>query len=82
MMSHIPNPIRTIELVAWDFDEYASRPKSFDRKKTVQARDLVVQRSVDYSSCALCEEETRLLRDTLARQQSRLDLHSEMMGLD
>lgn len=82
MMPHIPNSIRTIELVAWGFDEYASRPKSFDGKKTVQARELAVQRSVDYSSSALCEEETRLLRDTLARQQSRLDLHAEMRGLD
>jgi len=82
MMPHIPNSIRTIELVAWGFDEYESRPKSFDRKKSVQARDLVAQRSVDYSSSALCEEETHLLRDTLARQQSRLDLHAEMTGLD
>ncbi|MHB1675417.1 MAG: hypothetical protein ACYCSP_14330, partial [Acidobacteriaceae bacterium] len=82
MMPHIPNPIRTIELVAWDLDEYESRPKSFDRKKSLQARDLVVQRSVDYSSSALCQEETRLLRDTFDTQQSRHDLHSEMMGLD
>ena len=82
MMPHIPNSIRTIELVAWGFDEYESRPKSFDRKKTVQARDLVVQRSVDYFSSALCQEETRLLRDTFDTQQSRHDLQTEMRSLD
>ena len=81
-MPHIPNSIRTIELVAWGFDEYESRPKSFDRKKTVQARDLVVQRSVDYFSSALCQEETRLLRDTFDTQQSRHDLQTEMRSLD
>lgn len=81
-MPPIPNSIRTIELVAWGFDKYESRPKSFDRKKTVQARDLVVQRPVDYFSSALCEEETRLLRDAFDTQQSRHDLHAEMRGLD
>jgi hypothetical protein len=82
MMPPTPNSIRTIELIAWGFDEYESRPKSFDRKKAVQARDLVAQRSMDYSPSALCEEETLLLRDILAQQQSRLDLHGEMTGLD
>ncbi|MHB8391176.1 MAG: hypothetical protein ACYDBH_16595 [Acidobacteriaceae bacterium] len=82
MMPHIPNSIRTIELVAWGFDEYESRPKSFNRKKTVQARDLVVQRSVDYFSSALCQEETLLLRDTFDTQQSRHDLQTEMRSLD
>ena len=81
-MPHIPNSIRTIELVAWGFDEYESRPKSFDRKKTVQGRDLVVQRSVDYFSSALCQEVTRLLRDTFDTQQSRHDLQTEMRSLD
>jgi hypothetical protein len=82
MMPHILSPIRTIELVAWDFDQYKSRPESFDRERPVKARELVVRRRLDHSSSALCEEETRLLRDTLDRQQSRLDLHAEMMGLD
>jgi hypothetical protein len=82
MMPHILSPIRTIELVAWDFDEYKARPESFDRERPVKARELIVRRRLDHSSSALCEEETRLLRDTLDRQQSRLDLHAEMMGLD
>ena len=81
-MSHILNPIRTIELVAWDFDEYKSRPESFDRERLIKARELVIQRHLDQSSSALCEEETRLLRDTLDLQNSRLDLHVEMIGLD
>jgi hypothetical protein len=82
MMPHILSPIRTIELVAWDFDEYKSRPESIDHERPVKARELVVRRHLNHSSSALCEEETRLLRDTLDRQNSRLDLHVEMMGLD
>jgi len=82
MMPHILNPIHTIELVAWDLDAYKSRPESFDREKPVKARDLVIRRRLDHSSSALCEEETRLLLDTLDLQQSRLDLRAEMMGLD
>src|ERR1700751_4228415 len=82
MMPPILNPIRTIELVAWDFDEYKSRPETIDSERPVKARQLVVQRQLDHSSSALCEEETQRLRDTLNRQQSRLDLHAEMMGLD
>jgi hypothetical protein len=82
MMPPILNPIRTIELVAWDFDEYRSRPETIDRERPVKARQFVVQRQLDHSSSALCEEETQRLRDTLNRQQSRLDLHAEMMGLD
>jgi hypothetical protein len=82
MMPHIFSPIRTIELVAWGFDAYKSRPESFDDEKPVKARDLVFQRRLDHSSSALCEEETRLLRESLDLQQSRLDLHAEMIGLD
>ncbi|RZU40158.1 hypothetical protein [Edaphobacter modestus] len=82
MMPDILNRIRTIELIAWDFDEYKSRPESIDRERPVKARELVVRRQSDHSSSALCEEETRLLRDTLVLQQSRLDLHAEMVGLD
>ncbi|MGA2251152.1 MAG: hypothetical protein ABSG47_11250 [Terracidiphilus sp.] len=37
---------------------------------------------MDHSSSALCEEETRLLRDTLDAQLSREDLQAEMRGLD
>lgn len=81
-MPHMPAPIRTIELVAWDFDEYKSRPELLDRERPVNARELVVQRQLDHSSSALCDEETRLLRDALDRQHARLDLHAEMMGLD
>jgi hypothetical protein len=62
--------------------QYKSRPESIDRQKHVKARELVVRRQLDHPSSALCEEETRLLRDTLDLQQSRLDLHAEMMGLD
>jgi hypothetical protein len=82
MMPDILNPIRTIELVAWDFDEYKSRPESIDREMPIKAREIVVRRRLDHSSSALCEEETRLLRDTLDLQHSRPDLHAEMMGLD
>ena len=81
-MPDILNPIRTIELVAWDFDEYKSRPESIDRERPVKARELVLRRQLDHSSSALCEQETRLLRDTLDLQHSRPDLHAEMMGLD
>lgn len=81
-MPHHLNPIRTIELVAWDFDEYRSRPESFDRECPLKAREIVATRRLDHSSSALCEEETRLLRDILDLQQSRLDLHTEMVGLD
>jgi hypothetical protein len=82
MMPHIFSPIRTIELVAWDFDAYKPRPESFDHEKPVKARDLVFQRRLDHCSSALCEEETRLLRDTFDTQLSRRDLQAEMRGLD
>jgi hypothetical protein len=82
MMPHVFTPIRTIELVAWDFDAYKLRPESFDHTKPVKARDLVFQRRLDHCSNAFCEEETRLLRDTLDTQLSRHDLHVEMRGLD
>ncbi|MGC8550341.1 MAG: hypothetical protein ACP5M4_11630 [Acidobacteriaceae bacterium] len=82
MMPHIFSPIRTLELVAWDFDAYKPRPDSFDQEKPVKARDLVFQRRLDHYSSALCEEETRLLRDAFDTQQSRHDLHAEMRGLD
>jgi hypothetical protein len=82
MMPQILNPIRTIELVAWDFDEYKSRPESIDRERLIKARGIVGLRQLDHSLSALCEEETRLLRDTLDLQQSRPDLHAEMMGLE
>jgi hypothetical protein len=76
------NSIRTIELAGWDFDEYKFRPESFDNEKPITARELVCQRSMDHSASALCDEESRLLRDTLGLQESRLDLHAEMRGLD
>lgn len=82
MMPHILNPIRTIELVAWDLDEYISRPDTIERERQIKARELVALRQLDHSSTALCEEQTRQLRGILDRQQSRLDLHEEMMGLD
>jgi len=82
MMPPIFTPIRTIELVAWDFDAYKPRPESFDHEKPVKARDLVFQRRLDHCSSALCEEETRLLRDTFDTQLSRHDLQAEMRDLD
>jgi hypothetical protein len=81
-MPPILNTIRTIELAAWDLDEYKSRPQLFDRERPVKARELITRRKRNHSSSALCEDETRLLCDTLELQQSRLDLHAEMMGLD
>jgi len=74
--------IRTLELVAWDFDAYVPRPESIDHEWPIKAREFVVGRQADYSSTALCEEETRLLRDTLDLQHSRPDLHAEMTGVD
>jgi hypothetical protein len=82
MMPHVFSPIRTIELVAWNFDAYKPRPESFDQEKPAKARDLVFQRRLDHCSSALCEEETRLLRDTFDVQLSRHDLQAEMRDLD
>jgi len=82
MMPRTQDPIRTVELIAWDFDDYEFRPRSFDRDKPIKVRELVVRRLTDYSSSALCEENTRQLRKTLDLHQSRLDLHAEMRGLD
>lgn len=76
------DPIRTVELIAWDLDEYQFRSARFDRNKLLKARELVACRLKDHSSSALCEEETRRLRETFDRQQARLDLHAEMQGLD
>src|ERR1700710_1351404 len=76
MMPHVFSPIRTIELVAWDFDAYKPRPESFDHHKPVKARDLVFERRLDHYSSALCEKETRLLRDTFDTQLSRHDLQA------
>src|ERR1700679_528297 len=82
IMPQVFSPIRTKELIAWDFDAYKPRPESFLHGKPVKAREIVFQRRLDHSSSALCEEETRLLRDTLDAQLSREDLQAEMRGLD
>jgi hypothetical protein len=82
MTSPIFNPIRTIELAGWGFDEYRFRPESFDNEKTVTARELIFQRRLNHSANAMCEEESRRLRNTLDLQRSRLDLHTEMRDLD
>jgi hypothetical protein len=76
------DPIPTVELIAWDLDEYQFRPERFDRNKLLKARELVACRLKDHSSSALCEEETGRLRDTIDRQQARLDLHAEMQGVN
>jgi hypothetical protein len=75
-------PIPTVELIAWDLDQYQFRPETFECNKLVKARELVARRLKDHSSSALCEEEIRRLRDTIDRQQARPDLHAEMQGLD
>ena len=82
MMPHNSSTIRTIELVAWDFDAYKPRPESFALGKPVKAQGLVFKRRLDHCSSALCEEETRLLRDIFDKQLSRHDLQAEMRGLD
>jgi hypothetical protein len=75
-------PIPTVELIAWDLDQYQFRPEAFDRSKVVKAREFVANRLKDHSSSALCKDETARLRDAIDRQQARLDLHTEMQGLN
>jgi hypothetical protein len=74
--------IRTLELAAWDFDEYEFRPKTLGRESRGRGRELVAQRHAYQSLSALCEDETILRRDMLERQLSRCDLQAEMLGLD
>lgn len=82
-MTTIPYPpLPTVELIAWDLDQYQFRPEVFDRSKVVRARELVANRLKDHSFSALCKDETARLRDTIDRQQARLDLHAEMQGLN
>jgi hypothetical protein len=76
------NPIRTIELIGWDFDEFEARSQTFDREKLLRAGDVVLRRQSDPSFSALCEEQSRTLRELLEVQQLRHDLHEEMLGLD
>jgi hypothetical protein len=75
-------PIRTLELAAWDFDEYAFRPKTLGRESHGRGRELLAQRRAYQSLSALCEDETIMRRDMLERQISRSDLQAEMLGLD
>jgi len=82
MMANILDPIRTIELAAWDFDDYKFRPAMVDGERPARAREFVARRKHDCSSAALCEEETQLLREALDLQRSRPDLQREMCGLD
>jgi len=78
----LPSPIRTLELAAWDFDEYGFRPGSLDREKQERARRLVAGRPSHQAVSALCDTETTLLREPFHRQNGRPDLHTEMQGLD
>jgi len=76
------NPIRTIELVGWGLDEFEARSQTFGREKPLRAREIVSRRQSDHCSRALCEEQPRALRELLDVQQSRHDVHEEMIGLD
>ena len=74
--------IRTLELVGWDMDEYEFRPRSFDRNRAAMARAEIAQQQPLIGGSALCEEETILLRDAFAKQDSRTDLRAELNCLN
>lgn len=81
MSPPILNRIRTVELIAWDIDDFVCRPEPIDHSRQTKARDIVLGRKLNPSASALCDEETQLLGETLAAQISRRDLQSEMHGL-
>lgn len=70
------------ELAGWDFDDYEYRPNSYDLCKKSEARRVMVQRPPFQLTSAFLEAETAALRDPLAIQALRPDLHAEMSGLD
>lgn len=82
MMFRSFNAIRTVELAAWDFDNYKHRTRIPDTAKCAQARELVLQRNLDTSASAFCSEETNMFQEQLDEQKSRPDLQREMCGLD
>ncbi|HET9087036.1 MAG TPA: hypothetical protein VFN53_05915 [Acidobacteriaceae bacterium] len=82
MMFHSQSTVRTVELAAWDFDNYKYRTPILDADKCAEAREFVLQRNLDTSASALREEETRLLQEELNQQKIRPDLQREMCGLD
>ncbi len=74
--------VRVRELAGWDLDENEYRPHSFDRKKADRARSLVGSRAPFQADNAVLEAGDAELRDMLAQQAARPDLHAEMEGLE
>jgi len=81
MTNQSVNAIHTVELAAWDFDEYHFRPEVFDRTRALEARQHVLRRQPHPSLSPLCEAETLLLHEHFDSHRHRLDLHAEMLGL-
>jgi hypothetical protein len=73
--------IRTVELMAWDLDDYAFRPRSLDTRQLGHARALLSARMAPGCANPVCEEQTRRHRQTLDRHLCRTDLQTEMRGL-
>lgn len=75
-------PIRTVELVGWELDDYPFRPPLSDPGRPAAAKSVVGNREPFRCCNPVCEQETELLRDALDRQRKRSDLQAEMLGLD
>lgn len=74
--------IRTIELIAWDFDVYEARSQTVDGERLLKAREAVLGRHLDCCSSGLCEKQTLALQEMLDLQKSRDDLQEEMRELN
>jgi hypothetical protein len=73
---------RVRELAGWDLDEDEYRPKIIDGSRLDLACVCVATRAPYEAESALSETNDRRLSDRFAMQQSRADLHAEMVGLD
>lgn len=81
MTTRIAKSIQTVELVAWGLDLYEGRPDSYAREAW-QSPDWISSREEDFTSSALCEEESAAHRTALELHWQRSDLQAEMIGLD
>jgi hypothetical protein len=69
------------ELAGWNLDENEYRPV-IDSSRLDRARALVAERSPFEERSALCAVSDAAVQARLAEQESRLDLYTEMAGLD
>lgn len=74
--------VRVRELAGWGFDEDEYRPNVFDSAKVRKAAHRVARRQAFQQSEVLFAQKTSALQDALRTQASRLDLFSEMLGLE